>query len=101
MLALWRAAAGLAAVEEFCLYCCSVTYALFLIRNSGVLDSGGGVLAKASPPYSAERDERDRTIEAEQPPVVLVLTVRFMPPAVTPSEFSLVPFSPATSQTGG
>jgi hypothetical protein len=25
-----------------------VTYTLFLIRNSGVLDSGGGVLAKAS-----------------------------------------------------
>jgi hypothetical protein len=40
--------AHLAAVKEFCLYCCSVTYTLFLIRNSGVLDSGGGVLAKAS-----------------------------------------------------
>jgi hypothetical protein len=49
LLALWRAAAGLAAVKEFCLYCCSVAYTLFLIRNSGVLDSGGGVLAKASP----------------------------------------------------
>jgi hypothetical protein len=49
LLALWRAAAGLAAVKkEFYLYCCSVTYTLFLIRNSGVLDSGGGVLAKAS-----------------------------------------------------
>jgi hypothetical protein len=40
--------AHLAAVKEFCLYCCSVTYTLFLIRNSGVLDSGSGVLAKAS-----------------------------------------------------
>jgi hypothetical protein len=48
LLALWRAAAGLAAVKELCLYRCSVTYTLFLIRNSGVLDSGGGVLAKAS-----------------------------------------------------
>jgi hypothetical protein len=40
--------AHLAVVKEFCLYCCSVTYTLFLIRNSGVLDSGGGVLAEAS-----------------------------------------------------
>jgi hypothetical protein len=41
--------AHLAAVKEFCLYCCSVTYTLILIRYSGVLDSGGGVLAKAFP----------------------------------------------------
>lgn len=34
--------------KEFCLYYYSVTYSLFLIRNSGVLDSSGIVLAKAS-----------------------------------------------------
>jgi hypothetical protein len=36
LLALWRAAAGLAADKEFYLYCRSATYSLFLIRNCGV-----------------------------------------------------------------
>ena len=51
--------AHLAAVKEFSLYCCSGAHALFPVRNSGVLDSGGGVLAKASL-YLTEKGGRCR-----------------------------------------
>lgn len=42
------AVAGSAAVKDLALYCCVVADALFLIRNSIVLDSRGSVLARRS-----------------------------------------------------